>query len=260
MVDKEVHYVTKTVTTVRGAEARSIAKWEQQGWKCVSQLELPMFRTQLTFRQVKPKPPWLVIGIAGGVVVICFVVILIMSLITGGDDHSVKPATMPTAASTEPSPEPSAEPEEKYVYNGPQYETVAVDAGRSPAALNQYWIYSAALDTASDAYKDQIKSILHDIARTEGSALFLAEVVMEREIALAESPSTYETFVRDYGEDYAITAIPQKEPAGWIASYAGGFDYNTGEASDSAFELTYWPAGSPEVEKWKPGEAHDDGQ
>ncbi|MFF1540051.1 hypothetical protein ACFVWL_08240 [Microbacterium sp. NPDC058269] len=255
MVDKEVQYETKTVTTVRGAEARSIAKWEEQGWEYVSQAELPMFRTQLTFRQVKPKPPWLVIGIAGGVVVICFIIILIMSLITGGDDGSTQPTTAQASAAAEPSPEPSPEPEDVYVYAGPQYETVAVDAGQSPAALNHYWIYSAELDTASDAYKDQIKMILEDIARTEGSALFLAEIVMDREIALAESPSTYEAFVQEHGEDYAITAIPQKEPAGWVASYAGGFDYNTGEASDSAFELTFWPVGPSEIEKWKPEEA-----
>jgi hypothetical protein len=56
MPDGEIRYETMTITTVRGLEARSINKWEKEGWELVSQQEQPMLRTSLTFRRVKPKP------------------------------------------------------------------------------------------------------------------------------------------------------------------------------------------------------------
>lgn len=39
MAEDDVHYEIKTVTTVRGTEARSKAKWEKESWELVSQSE-----------------------------------------------------------------------------------------------------------------------------------------------------------------------------------------------------------------------------
>ena len=62
MADGEVKYNNKTVTTIRGLEARSIAKWEKEGWEFVSQAPATLLRTTLAFRKPKkpiprPRPP-----------------------------------------------------------------------------------------------------------------------------------------------------------------------------------------------------------
>lgn len=250
MADDDIQYEIKTVTTVRGTEARSRSKWEKERWEFVSQSDLPLLRTQLTFRRPKPKPPWLVLGVAGGVVVVGFVILVVMSLITGGDNDTATPTQTTTAAA--PGARPSEEPAETYTYEGPQYEIVSVDEDQSAAELNQYWVYTSELNTSTEAYKDQVKMIIADIAHAEGTDLYFVEVVKDREIALAESPSTYESFIEEHGVDYAVNTIPQKEGAGWVASFAGGFDYDAGEPSESAFEIVWWPAGTPESETWKP--------
>ncbi len=139
-----------------------------------------------------------------------------------------------------------------YTYQGPEYEIASVDEGQGPAELDQYWVVTRKLDYSSDAFKDQIKLIVTDIAQKEGTATFLAEIVTSEEIALAESPSTYEDFIEDKGMDYAIKEIPKKEKKGYVATYAGGYDFDLGEASDSAFAIDWWPAADTEHEKWKP--------
>lgn len=159
-----------------------------------------------------------------------------------------------------PSEEPAQEPEESepeadaYSYQGPKYEIVTVDANQSPARLSQYWVYTSEFDYSTNAYKDQVKMIIADIAHAEGTDKFFVEVVTDKEIAQAESPSTYESFVEEHGADYAMNTIPQKEKTAWVASYAGGFDSYAAEASDSAdaFEVIWFIAADAEFEKWRP--------
>ena len=65
----EVKYHSKTVTTIRGLEARSIAKWENEGWGFVSQAPTKLLRTTLAFRKPKkPIPRW--VWPAGSVAVV----------------------------------------------------------------------------------------------------------------------------------------------------------------------------------------------
>ena len=162
--------------------------------------------------------------------------------------------------SPEPTQEPTKEPKESkpeadaYSYKGPQYEIVTVDKNQGPAKLNQFWVYTSKFDYSTDVYKDQIKMIIADIAHAEGTDKFLVEVVTDKEIAQAESPSTYESFAKEHGVDYAIHTIPQKEKTEWVASYTGGFDPDSGEASDSAkaFEVIWFIAADADIEKWKP--------
>ena len=158
------------------------------------------------------------------------------------------------------APESTQEPEESepeadaYSYQGQPYEIITVDRNQSPAKLNQYWVYTSAFDYSTDAYRDQVKMIIADIAHAEGTDKFIVEVVTDKEIAQAESPSTYETFVEEHGMDYAINTIPQKEKTGWVASYTGGFDPDAGESSESAeaFEVIWFIAADAEIEKWRP--------
>ncbi|ROQ64725.1 hypothetical protein EDF36_0221 [Rathayibacter sp. PhB152] len=261
MPDGEIRYETKTVTTIRGLESRSITKWEKEGWELVSQQEQPMLRTSLTFRRVKPKPPWLLIGGVGGVLVILAAVITVVSLITGDDEELAAPSTSPTSAApaqtptSAPTQAPAAvptEPADVSTYNGVPYEIVSTDRGQSNAGLTQYWMFAEGVEASTTAGRDQIKAIVDDLARAEGSSSLFVEVVSDRDIALAESPSTYEAFIAERGLDYAQKTIPDIEKTGWLASYAGGFDYDTGEASDSAFEITWLVASdNPEFEVWQ---------
>jgi hypothetical protein len=159
--------------------------------------------------------------------------------------------------SEEPTPDPDeSEPEaETYAYEGPQYEIVTVEEDMGPAELSQYWVVTSKFDYSTDAYKDQIKLMITDIARDAKTANLIVEVVTDKKIAAAEAASTYESFVAEYGEDYARNTIPKKEKEGWAASYTGGYDSSTNEASDSddAFEVVWRPASdSPEFENWKP--------
>lgn len=184
---------------------------------------------------------------------------------TGAEVPSAPRLTVDRSCDTDgnPSEEPTQEPEkskpatETYSYQGPQYEIVTVDKNQGPAKLNQYWVYTSKFDYSTDAYKDQIKMIIADIVHAEGTDKFLVEVVTDKEIAQAESPSTYKSFVDEHGMDYALKTIPQKEKIEWVASYTGGFDPDAGEASDSAkaFEVIWFIAADAEIEKWKPSAA-----
>lgn len=262
MPDGEIRYETMTVTTVRGLESRSITKWEKEGWEFLSQQEQPMLRTSLTFRRVKPKPPWLLIGGVASALVILAAVITIMSLVTGADEELATPSAAPTSAAPAQSPTsaptqapavvPTEEPTDVSPYSGVPYEIVSTDRGQSSAGLTQYWVFTEGLEASTTAGRDQIKAIVNDVARAEGSSSLFVEVVSDRDIALAESPSTYEDFIAERGLDYALKTIPEIEKTGWLASYSGGFDYDTGEASDSAFEITWLVASDdPDSEAWQ---------
>lgn len=167
------------------------------------------------------------------------------------DDAKDGPGDTPT----EEPEELETEAAEAYVYTGPPYEVVVVDDDITAANLKQYWIYTSALDTSTAAYKDQVKAIVTDIAHKEGTEKVLVEVVTDKEIAEAEAFSTMQSFAEEHGLDYFQQTIPQKEESGWVASYAGGFDYDTGEPSDAedAFQVTWMIASdNPEFEQWKP--------
>ena len=170
----------------------------------------------------------------------------------GGSPDPKSSAVKSEAEPTPPKAEPTPRKAEAYSYQGPKYEIAVVDENQGPAELNQYWVVTTKVDLSTDGYKDQVKSIIADIARKEGTSEFLAEIVTSKEIALAESPSTYEAFIEERGMNYAIKEIPKKEKKGYIAAYSGGYDYDLGEASDSAFAIDWWPAADTEHEKWKP--------
>ena len=252
MAEEGAEYETKTVTVVRGLEARYIKKWEEDGWELVSRSEMPMLRTQLGFRRVKPKTPWLLLSGIAAVTVAGIAILGIMSLGAGRDEQAAAPVPATTVATS--SQQVPEKPAETYTYEGPDYEIVVVDGDVGPAALDQYWIYTAAIDGSTAGYKDQTKAIIQDIAHEVGTDKFIAHVVTDKEIALAEAISTYENFIDEYGDDYAINDIPKKEVTGWVAAYTGGFDYDTREASDadSAYETLWWPNGDMEIEEWRP--------
>jgi hypothetical protein len=99
MADGEVKYQNKTATTVRGLEARSIAKWEKDRWELVSQTPAPLLRSTLFFRRVKKPLKWYVWGAPVGALVLCMTVLVVMSVIEQ-NAKSDAPALTAAAVST----------------------------------------------------------------------------------------------------------------------------------------------------------------
>jgi hypothetical protein len=274
----DVRYEYTSARALRGTEARTIAKAAKDGWELDSQTQGTL-RTELTFRRVKPKNAWqlcvaffaahwsafgrlksttqqFALAAAGGMVVLALVVAVVVASRPGGSTPQATTAPTEVAPSEQPSETPpSAETHpDTYTYTGPQYEVVVVDENVGPAALDQYWVLTSPLDYSTDEYKNQIKLIIEDIARQDGTAALNVNVVTDREVAEAEAISTYEQFVAEHGTNYAVNGIPAKEPEHWAASYTGGFDFDAGEASESAeaFEVIWRPYATQETEQWQP--------
>jgi beta-lactam-binding protein with PASTA domain len=143
---------------------------------------------------------------------------------------------------------------ETYSYQGPRYEIVTVDEDVSNAGLNQYWVYTSKLDYSTDAFKDQVKMIITDIAHKEKTPKLIVQVVTDKEIIQAESNSTIADFMDEKGPDYFKSVIAPKEKTDWVAWYTGGFDPDTAQPSESAaaFEIAWLPEKVQGNEKWKP--------
>jgi hypothetical protein len=110
--EEAVKYESDTVKVIRGMESKTIAKRESEGWELVSQVPGTL-RSELSFRRPKPKTPWRMYAIIGGVMVVLFAFIGIMAAISGGDgDAAPTPSETSTAEAAVPSADPSAEPAE----------------------------------------------------------------------------------------------------------------------------------------------------
>lgn len=109
MVDEGVQYEFKSVKTVRGTEARSIAKWKNDGWELVDQTTATL-HTTLNFRRVKPKVPWIPIAAAAGAFAVLLALAGIVSAFQGEDDGKVTASETAATATAEPSEAPSPKP------------------------------------------------------------------------------------------------------------------------------------------------------
>lgn len=127
-----------------------------------------------------------------------------------------------TASSNDPEKESEPEPVESSapdpVYQGVPYEIVTIDQDMGPARLDQYWVLVGGLDLATDAYRDQVRAIITDIAHAQGTAELIVEVVTDAEIISAESASTIASFMAEHGEDYFRDVIVPKEATQSISS------------------------------------------
>lgn len=109
MEEKPIRYETQEVKTLRGLEAKSIEKMEQDGWELVSQ-DKGKLRTTLNFRRPKrPLPKNLII--VGSAAAIILATVVTIGAITE-DKHSVNPTPKETATEEvvkTPTPTPSAD-------------------------------------------------------------------------------------------------------------------------------------------------------
>lgn len=107
MEDRGLKYEHKTIKAVRGTEARSIAKWEQQGWELDAQ-KPGTLRTELVFRKPKEPFPFKPLAALGAIIVVLFIGLVISSILEEDDSEpAAAPAQTPEPA--EPSGEPSEE-------------------------------------------------------------------------------------------------------------------------------------------------------
>lgn len=144
-------YQEMTVKSIRGLEARSVAKWESAGWELVEQRP-GRLQTELEFRRPKPKTPWRVIAIGGGALAVLFIILGVSGAFSGDgepeasaaptssaeaearDEPEVQSSPTPMEPEEEvpsaaPAPEPAAPPAVLTVENSP--ELAALLAGPS---------------------------------------------------------------------------------------------------------------------------------
>ena len=129
MADVDARYEFKPVRTMRGREARTLAKWQKDGWELVTQSKGTL-RTEMTFRRVKPmtigtyfrkfasqsyaafcrldpKTQRRLLPVSGGLVLLIVGVGVVVGIQGGGG--TFEPTASATKATTSPSEQPSEE-------------------------------------------------------------------------------------------------------------------------------------------------------
>ena len=109
MADDDVQYEFNDVRAIRGTEARTIAKWQKDGWELHTQ-NPGTLQTKLTFRRPTPKTPWRLLAGLGGVLLVLAIVIVIGVQVEG---RTPEPAQPTPQAEAIPSEQPSGQPTEK---------------------------------------------------------------------------------------------------------------------------------------------------
>lgn len=127
--DTDVRYETKAVRAIRGMEARTIEKWEGDGWELVAQRPGKV-QTEITFRRPKPKSRRLLWIIGGGVFVVVLATIITFGVIGERDAAPANPAPSETAAA--PGEQPSAEPSDTAPTPTPDQDEVVLTPDSSP--------------------------------------------------------------------------------------------------------------------------------
>jgi hypothetical protein len=104
MAGDDVEYDFKSVKAIRSMEARTIAKWESQGWELEAQTPGTV-RTDLVFRRVKPKASKRGVLVAiSGLIAVAVIGLSIGTIADGNDDDSKSTAPPPVT----PTPSESA--------------------------------------------------------------------------------------------------------------------------------------------------------
>ncbi|MDQ0770279.1 hypothetical protein QF031_003028 [Pseudarthrobacter defluvii] len=148
-----VTYETRSVKTVRGLEARTRAKLEQEGWEFLSQ-EQGKVRSDLTFRRPKPPTPWKLIG-AGGVLFAFVIVAVLLGNAFGSDNNSKVEAVSPTSQT--PSQSASAHSGITSVVPSPTSVTTTPAAAPPSAPLVSDTTVDELLDRLNSAQMGGIK-------------------------------------------------------------------------------------------------------
>lgn len=158
MAGEDASYEIKSVQTVRGMEARTMAKWEKEGWEFVTQSQEPLLRTKLTFRRLKPKRPRHLLPAAAGALLLIGIIVAVGAAREG--DETPEANTSPTNAavvqSEQPSDGPSDKPTQKAEPSEPAKATPVASAAEQTLTV-QNNSELAALLAGSDSDYDSIE-------------------------------------------------------------------------------------------------------
>lgn len=129
MTGDDAQYEFRSVQTVRGAEARTVAKLQKEGWEFVSQSQEQLLRTKMTFRRLKLKQqPWRSWGAGAAAVVVTAVIAVNAISERGSSTESSTPPSVPAIVATEePTTQSSEVPSarsENFSPSPPQSESV----------------------------------------------------------------------------------------------------------------------------------------
>lgn len=196
--DTDVKYDTETVKVIRGTEGKTISKREGDGWELVSQ-NPGKLRSELVFRRPRPKTPWRVLAIIGGVLVVLFVFIGIMAALSN-EDGDADPASVetPSAQAVTPSNEPPAEPEE----SAPVEEDSATEV-------------SDGVSTAVDELLDKLNSAGMGGIKTGDRFTLTGELFMS-DLWMTGASGDYFVMLKAQGGAQDLTVfVDEAEASGW---------------------------------------------
>lgn len=108
MADGQINYEVKVVPAIRGTEARTIAKWQKDGWEVTGQVPGTL-RTEIAMRRPKAKLPVKTLAIAGGVAAVLVAALVLLNVLGGDDDATPVAETPVTSATVEEAAAPVAE-------------------------------------------------------------------------------------------------------------------------------------------------------
>lgn len=103
------NYEFRTVKCVRGLETRTCAKWEKEGWEVISQKQHTL-QSEIHIRRPKPRTPWKIYAIVGGLVGVLIVTLIVTGTIRERSaGQAVTPAASISQIPAQPSDESSAD-------------------------------------------------------------------------------------------------------------------------------------------------------
>lgn len=167
MTSEEAQYQFVEVKTVRGAEQRSIAKKQAEGWELVDQQQGTV-RTTLRFRRPKPPVPWKMLAGLGAAVVVLIVVLGIGAFLEsddpagqagGAETSEVQPVE--TSEPAQPAgPVTVAEPAEVLtVENNPDLAAVLQERGSCSPVIADFAANYAGQTIQFDGYIGNVAAV-----------------------------------------------------------------------------------------------------
>jgi hypothetical protein len=143
---EQARYEVTEIKVIRGAESKTIAGKQQEGWELVDRQD-GILRTTMTFRRPKPKPPWRLWAALGGVGVILAGIITVGALTEDDDASATDAATASSAEQSSPQPAPAQEAEPSPSADPMICDTTDPWSRGGPCTFGQTAIYS---DTRRD--------------------------------------------------------------------------------------------------------------
>lgn len=155
MADDEVKTEKKSVQALRGMEARTVTKWEEEGWRLISQSPGKL-RTELTFERERPKVSKKALIGAAAVLVVIAIIISIGVITERGGTNPTTAAPPSTAAPNSVGSTTAAEPTTPAAPKSAEADPLTVGKSKDLAALLKAKTNCEdSIGTFADKYQDR---------------------------------------------------------------------------------------------------------